>query len=336
MRSNPRLLAFTFAALAGLAGCSSSTTPAGSNVDPPAGQEAMVEVHPSRVWVAPGGTFDFTSIVTGTSDTSVTWGVVEPGGGTVSSTGTYTAPLTSGTYTITATTKGKALGRSKVKVTPTPTPTVAISPSSASVTTTGSVAFSATVTGATDPSVAWSVRETSGCGSIDATGVYTAPASGATCHVDAASVESPTATDEVAVVVSPPPSSTPTAVVVAITPSSGAVDACRSLTFSASVSGATSGTVTWSVQEGSAGGTITPSGVYTAPAAAGTYHVMATSQAVPTSSTAVAVTVSDRILGVAVSPTTISLAPGATAQFTSTVTTSCGSFSSTQTVTAPN
>jgi hypothetical protein len=37
--------------------------------------------------------------------------------------------------------------------------------------------------------------------------------------------------------------------------------------------------VTWSVQEGAAGGTIDANGRYTAPAAAGTYHVIATSKA---------------------------------------------------------
>jgi hypothetical protein len=137
------------------------------------------------------------------------------------------------------------------------------------------------------------------------------------------------------VTVSPPPT-TPTPVAVMVSPTSGAVDACLTLTFTASVSGVTDGTVVWSVQEGSAGGTITPAGIYTAPASAGTYHVVATSQASPMSSTAVAVTVSDRILGVEVTPSRVSLAPGGTAQFTATVTTTCGSFASAQTLTAPN
>jgi hypothetical protein len=46
-------------------------------------------------------------------------------------------------------------------------------------------------------------------------------------------------------------------------------------------------------------------------------------------------TVSDKILSIAVSPATINVAPGGTAQFTATVTTTCGSFASTSTVTAP-
>jgi hypothetical protein len=114
------------------------------------------------------------------------------------------------------------------------------------------------------------------------------------------------------------------------------VDACRTLQFQATVSGASSSAVTWTVQEGSAGGSITPAGIYTAPAVAGTYHIVATSQAAPTSSAAVAVTVAERILSVAVSPGTAALAPGASAQFTATVTTTCGSALATTTLTAPN
>jgi hypothetical protein len=322
-----------YALVAVLAACSGK--PAGSSdAGVPAGQDVTVEVHPSSAWVKPGGTVDFSTTVTGTADTSVEWSVLESGGGTVSASGTYSAPLTSGTYTITASNgKGKALGHSKVTVGP--TPTVSISPSAPTVTAGSSLAFTATVTGTTSVAVTWSVREGAACGTIDAAGLYTAPLAGATCHVDVASVESPTATASATVTVSPPPAPAPTPVVVSISPSSGTVDACRTLTFTATVTGAAGG-ITWSVQEGSAGGSVSSSGVYTAPATAGTYHLVATSQAVPSSSATVAVTVSDRILGVAVSPSTLSLAPGGTAQFTATVTTSCGSFSTTQTVTAPN
>jgi chitinase len=48
--------------------------------------------------------------------------------------------------------------------------------------------------------------------------------------------------------------------------------------------------MTWSVQEAS-GGTIDPTGLYTAPAAAGTYHVVATSVADSTKSGISVVTV---------------------------------------------
>jgi hypothetical protein len=113
------------------------------------------------------------------------------------------------------------------------------------------------------------------------------------------------------------------------------MDACTQFTFSATVTGATDRSVTWSVQEGAAGGTITAAGVYTAPSTAGTYHVVATSRADTTKRSVATVSVSDRIVSVAVSPSQTQLSPGATARFTATVTTTCGTFTSATTVTAP-
>jgi uncharacterized repeat protein (TIGR03803 family) len=49
--------------------------------------------------------------------------------------------------------------------------------------------------------------------------------------------------------------------------------------FAATVTGTTNGTVSWAVEEGTSGGTVNPSGLYTAPSSAGTFHVVATSQA---------------------------------------------------------
>ena len=58
---------------------------------------------PSSVTTTPGGTLQFTAVVTGTSNTSVTWTVVSEDGGSISSTGLYTAPSQPGTYTVEAT-----------------------------------------------------------------------------------------------------------------------------------------------------------------------------------------------------------------------------------------
>ena len=66
--------------------------------------------------------------------------------------------------------------------------------------------------------------------------------------------------------------------------------------FTATVSGAGSGqstAVTWSVQEGAAGGTIDANGKYTAPSTVGTYHVVATSVADATVAATATVTVTD-------------------------------------------
>jgi hypothetical protein len=138
--------------------------------------------------------------------------------------------------------------------------------------------------------------------------------------------------DEVALgsgTAAPPPPAAPVAVSITRAPASA--DACGSVTFEASVSGASDPSVTWSVQEAN-GGTITAAGVYTAPALGGTYHVVATSNADPAKSAVAPVAVTERVLAVEVSPREVSLPPGGTARLTATVTTTCGAFTATQVV----
>lgn len=205
---------------------------------------------------------------------------------------------------------------------------VDVQPSSANVPPGGTAKFAAAVTGSADTGVTWSVVE-SGGGAVDTTGLYTAPAAGGTFHVRAASRADPTAIATAQVVVA-----APTPVTVTVTPAQGAVASCRTLTFSAAVANAADASVTWSVQEGAAGGTVTSAGVYTAPNVAGTYHVVATSVASPAATAVAPVVVTDQILGVAVTPSTVTVPPGGTAQLTATVTTTCGSFATAARITA--
>ncbi len=84
----------------------------------------------------------------------------------------------------------------------------------------------------------------------------------------------------------PPPPPLP-AVAVVISPNTVTLPAGGAQTFTVTVEGSANTAVTWSVQEGAAGGTITSLGVYTAPPAPGTYHVVAATAAVnPTRATA--------------------------------------------------
>ncbi len=85
--------------------------------------------------------------------------------------------------------------------------------------------------------------------------------------------------------------SAPSSVSVAIVPSTVTVPEGGSLSFLATVKGVANTTVTWSVQEGTTGGSITSSGVYTAPNTLGTYHVVATSVADATTSASAVVTI---------------------------------------------
>lgn len=217
--------------------------------------------------------------------------------------------------------------------------TVAVTPGQVQLAPGTTIAFAATVTGTADTSVTWSVQEASG-GAVDAAGTYQAPQGEGTYHVIARSVADPSASAAATVTVSaapapPPPPSTPTTVALTISPATAAVSSCQSVTLTATVTGSTNTAVSWAVQEGAAGGSVTPAGVYTAPAIAGTYHVVGTSQADPSKGQVVPVVVTDRILSVAVAPSTLALAPGQTAQFTATITTTCGAFTSSSTVTAP-
>lgn len=323
-----RSACLAFSTLAALSGCSGTAT---SPMAPASAQSVAVEVHPPAAQVKPGDSVNFSATVTGTANTSVTWSVSPAGGGSIDASGHYVAPQSTGTYAVLARSVADPAITATATVTVTATPIVAVDlvPSTASLPAGQSITFRATVTGTSDTAVIWSVQESSGCGSVTQAGVYTAPGSAATCHVVATSNADPTkkATAAVTVTVATPVS-------VAITPATASVNTCQSVTFRATVTGTSNTAVTWSVQEASTGGAVTTGGVYTAPSSAGTYHVVATSQADPTKSSIAAVAASDRILSVAVSPQQVSVAPGASAQFTATVTTTCGSFTSTSTIAA--
>jgi len=90
-------------------------------------------------------------------------------------------------------------------------------------------------------------------------------------------------------VASPPPS--PAAVTISVSPAAVSLTAGATQAFSAGVVGLSDIAVIWSVQEGTAGGAITTAGLYTAPSAAGTYHVVATSVTDASKSAAAAVSV---------------------------------------------
>jgi hypothetical protein len=199
---------------------------------------------------------------------------------------------------------------------------VTVAPPSATVREGGTVTFAASVANATSGAVTWSVPGAS-CGSVTQAGLYTAPGVPGTCSVVATSLEDPTSAASATVQVTAPPPP----VAISVSPSSGAVNACKTLTFSATVTGTTDGAVTWSIQE-AAGGVITSAGVYTAPSAAGTYHVVATSHADPSKQVIAAVTVTTKVLSIAVTPANTSAAPGGQVQLTATVTTTCGTFTS--------
>lgn len=197
---------------------------------------------------------------------------------------------------------------------------VTLEPKAAQAQPGGSVSFAATVTGTADDGVVWSVQEGPAGGSVTSTGVYTAPAIAGTFHVVAASHADATWQQVAAVTVTGPSAFT-------ISPASATVDACRSVAFTATGSVTGNQNFVWSVLEGSAGGTITTAGVYTAPTTAGAFHVVATGVAEPNKTDQATVTVGpEKVVSVAVTPGSGTVAPNGALAFAATVTTSCGIF----------
>jgi len=81
------------------------------------------------------------------------------------------------------------------------------------------------------------------------------------------------------------------AVAVQVSPPTAQLAPDGAQAFSASVTGTADSRVTWSVREGTAGGSVSATGAYAAPAGSGVFHVVATSVADPAVSAAAAVTV---------------------------------------------
>jgi len=190
---------------------------------------------------------------------------------------------------------------------------VEVLPPAADVKPGATQAFSAAVTGTTDTGVTWTIQEASG-GTVSASGLYTAPAATGTFHLVVTSTADATASATATVTVTTTP-----AVAITISPATASVTAGATRQFTATVTGSSTTTKTWSVVE-AGGGTVSASGLYTAPATPGTYHVVATSVADATRTATATVTVTAPVVAVTVSPTTTSVAVGATAQLTASVT----------------
>lgn len=186
---------------------------------------------------------------------------------------------------------------------------VSLNPPSATVLLGALQAFVANVTGSANIAVTWSVREGAAGGAIDNQGNYTAPQVAGTYHVVATSVADPTKTGSATITVP---------VAVTVTPNPVPVFVGATQIFTAGVAGTTNMAVTWSVQEGAAGGTIDNQGNYTAPLVVGTYHVIATSVVDPTQSGNATVNVLSA--AISVFPLADTLGPGSRRHFGATVT----------------
>jgi hypothetical protein len=168
---------------------------------------------------------------------------------------------------------------------PPPTITVTISPLSVTVYTGGTQQFTATVTGTSNKAVSWSVG--GNCGSVSDSGLYTAPtASACTGTVIATSKADVSKHADASVEVKE-------AVHIAISPETASVYAGASQQFTATVTGTSNTAVTWSVSDSC--GSISDTGLYTAPLAICSGTVKATSKADTTKSASASISVVSEI-----------------------------------------
>jgi hypothetical protein len=327
----------------------------------------VITVSPGSAQVVTGKTQQFTATVDGTSDTSVTWKLSGTGCsgatcGAISASGLYTAPgavPSPPQVTVTATSVADTTKSASATVTVLLPVIVSISPTTAKVVAGKTQQFTATVTNTTNTAVTWSLHGAgcsgAGCGTISASGLYTAPGtvpSPALVTVVATSAADSTKTASASVTILPP-------VAVSVSPTTAQVVAGKTQQFTATVTGTTNTAVTWSLSgvgcSGATCGAISASGLFTAPAAVpnpAQVTVTATANADITKSSSVTVTILPPVV-VHVSPTTVQLVVLNTLQFTATVTgttntavtwslagtgcsgATCGTISSTGLYTAP-
>jgi hypothetical protein len=285
-----------------------------------------VTINGGNVTVAASQQHQFTATVSGVplgGSPAVVWSLSPSSGyGIVDANGNYSAPavvLSPPVTTLTATPLADTTKSTSVTITIVAPVSVTISPASASVITSHQQQFTAAVSGG--GAVTWSVAPAS-AGTIDASGLYTAPANVpapptatvmATSVADASKAASATVT-----IVAP--------VAVAINEGNVSVSTGQSKQFTSAVTGGVSGgstAVTWSINPAApSGGTVgVNTGLYTAPAsvpAPPTVTLTATSVVDSTRSASVTITITSAV-SVSITPASANVLPSGTQQFQATV-----------------
>lgn len=195
---------------------------------------------------------------------------------------------------------------------------VALNQSTVSLSVGATTQFAATVKGSTNTAVAWSVDGVSGgnpsVGTINTSGLYTAPTQTGSHTVVATSMAESSSSAKAAVSVISGIAISPTSATL-----DGAPGAVQTQQFSATVANTSSAAITWfvnNVQGGNSSvGTITSSGLYTPPNMPGSYTVTATNA----SDAASTVNASITVFTMSVSPGSTVVGPSATQQFSASV-----------------
>lgn len=227
----------------------------------------LVSIDPEQVTLMAGGApFEFKATVTGAPDLGVTWSMQEASAaGAIDASGTFVPPNTPGTFHVVATSAAVPVAHAVATVVVTPPIAVAIDPATATLTVGGQpFQFKASINGTSDTAVIWSIDNAAGGCSIDATGTFRPSTVPGIFRIIVASHADPSRTATAVATVIKTTSSG-----VTITPQATTVSPLATVTFSANVS------ATWSAD----GGTMQQDGTWTAPEAAGDYHITARSTA---------------------------------------------------------
>ena len=308
-----------------------------------------VSITPQTISLKGASQQQFTAAIGGNSTSAVSWSI-SPALGSISSSGVYTAPvlvtaLHDIVITATSTTDPTQNGKAYVTLQPSNQVGITISPTTTQLFPGQSQQFSATATGGNSSGVTWSILPA--IGSISSTGVYTAPATVTTqqdVRIIATSVADTTHEASGYVTLLPA-----TPVAVSVSPAAVYLFPGLQQQFTATVRASNNSAVNWTITPSL--GTISPSGLYTAPmtvAAQQDIRITATSVADPVHESTGYVTLLPVFpVAVSVSPAAILLSAGQQQQFTATVTNgtsnavnwtitpSLGSISSTGLYTAP-
>ena len=213
--------------------------------------------------LTPLQTQTFTASVSNTSNVGVIWSL-SPAVGSLSPNGAaavYTTPNIvnlNQTVQITATSMADSTKFAQIVVSLLSAVTVSVAPAGVTLNESQAQTFNATVTGASTSAVTWALD--SPVGTVSATGVYTAPATlsdAATVQVIAQSVANPGQTGAIPVTLRP------SKFTVSVSPTSVSLAASQTQSFNAATAGIANSTVTWSVNPPV--GTISATGLYTAP-----------------------------------------------------------------------
>lgn len=149
-----------------------------------------VEIEPATIELEFDAVAQFQAVVSGTTNHSVQWEVVEAAGGAIDASGVYRAPKQAGLFHVKATSVADPRRSATSTVSVRPPVHVAILPAQVELDVGEQMKFAAVVTNTTDSRVSWEVVESDG-GNVEDDGTYYAPGAPGTFHVVATSVADP-------------------------------------------------------------------------------------------------------------------------------------------------